>query len=50
MRLPLGVLAGVCGVSGSGKSTLVIDTLARALAPVKHTTSVAREPIAARRT
>ena len=46
VRLPLGVLVGVCGVSGSGKSTLVIDTLARALAPVKHTTSVAREPIA----
>jgi excinuclease ABC subunit A len=36
---------GVCGVSGSGKSTLVIDTIGRALAPKKHTTSVAFEPI-----
>ncbi|MHB1296577.1 MAG: excinuclease ABC subunit UvrA [Anaerolineae bacterium] len=45
-RLPLGVLVGVCGVSGSGKSTLVVDTLGRALAPVKQTTSVAREPLA----
>lgn len=43
--LPLGVLVGVCGVSGSGKSTLLIDTLGRALAPRKHTTSVAIEPI-----
>jgi excinuclease ABC subunit A len=43
--IPLGVLVGVCGVSGSGKSTLLIDTLGRALAPKKHTTSVAREPI-----
>jgi excinuclease ABC subunit A len=31
VRLPLGVLAGVCGVSGSGKSTLVLDTLAARL-------------------
>jgi excinuclease ABC subunit A len=46
VRLPLGVLTGVCGVSGSGKSTLVIDTLGRALAPIRHTTSVAYEPIA----
>ncbi|MCU0519297.1 MAG: ATP-binding cassette domain-containing protein [Anaerolineae bacterium] len=45
VRLPLGVLAGICGVSGSGKSTLLIDTLGRALAPRKHTTSVAFEPI-----
>jgi excinuclease ABC subunit A len=45
VRLPLGVLCGVCGVSGSGKSTLVIDTLARVLAPHKQTGSVAREPI-----
>ncbi|UCD43766.1 MAG: ATP-binding cassette domain-containing protein, partial [Candidatus Bathyarchaeota archaeon] len=45
VRLPLGVLLGICGVSGSGKSTLLIDTIGRALAPVKHTTSVAREPI-----
>ena len=43
--IPLGVLVGVCGVSGSGKSTLIIDTLGRALAPVKQTTSVAREPV-----
>lgn len=43
--IPLGVLAGVCGVSGSGKSTLVTDTIGRALAPRKHTTSVAHEPI-----
>jgi excinuclease ABC subunit A len=43
--LPLGVLAGVCGVSGSGKSTLVIDTLGRVLAPKKQTTSVAYEPV-----
>ncbi len=41
LRLPLGVLAGVCGVSGSGKSTLVVDTLGLALAPPKLTTSVA---------
>ncbi|MGD9093886.1 MAG: hypothetical protein PVF74_13640, partial [Anaerolineales bacterium] len=45
VRLPLGVLVGVCGVSGSGKSTLMIDTLGRALAPKKHTTSVAYEPL-----
>jgi excinuclease ABC subunit A len=46
IRLPLGVLLGFCGVSGSGKSTLLIDTLGRALAPKKHTTSVAYEPMA----
>jgi len=45
VRIPLGTLVGVCGVSGSGKSTLVIDTLGRALAPKKHTTSMASEPI-----
>jgi excinuclease ABC subunit A len=45
VRLPLGVMLGVCGVSGSGKSTLLIDTLGRALAPKKQTTSVAYEPI-----
>ncbi|MFI7064413.1 hypothetical protein ACIBL3_25715 [Kribbella sp. NPDC050124] len=28
VRVPLGVLAGVCGVSGSGKSSLVVDTIA----------------------
>jgi excinuclease ABC subunit A len=44
-EIPLGVLVGICGVSGSGKSTLVIDTLGRALAPRKQTTSVAYEPI-----
>jgi len=41
--IPLGVLVGFCGVSGSGKSTLLIDTLARALAPKRVTTSVAYE-------
>jgi len=46
VRLPLGVLVGVCGVSGSGKSTLMIDTIGRALAPSKQTTSVAYEPVA----
>ncbi len=45
VALPLGVLLGVCGVSGSGKSSLVIDTLGRAIAPKKHTTSVAYEPM-----
>jgi excinuclease ABC subunit A len=45
VRLPLGMLVGVCGVSGSGKSTLLIDTLARALAPRKQTTSVAFEEV-----
>ena len=45
VRLPTGVLVGLCGVSGSGKSTLLIDTLGRALAPRRQTTSVAREPV-----
>jgi excinuclease ABC subunit A len=45
IRIPLGVLVGICGVSGSGKSTLIVDTLGRALAPKKYTTSVAYEPI-----
>ncbi len=45
VRLPKGVLVGICGVSGSGKSTLLIDTLGRALAPKKQTTSVAFEPV-----
>ena len=45
VKIPLGVLAGVCGVSGSGKSTLVADTLGRALAPKRQTTSVAHEPV-----
>ena len=45
VSIPLGVLVGVCGVSGSGKSTLMIDTLGRALSPVKQTTSVAYEPV-----
>jgi len=45
VAIPLGVLTGVCGVSGSGKSTLIIDTLGRALAPKKQTTSVARVSI-----
>ncbi|MFJ4804905.1 excinuclease ABC subunit UvrA [Streptomyces murinus] len=46
VRLPLGVLAGVCGVSGSGKSTLALGILARALAPRKLTTSAAATPVA----
>jgi len=44
VALPLGTLVGVCGVSGSGKSTLMMDTLGRALAPKKQTTSVAYVP------
>jgi excinuclease ABC subunit A len=45
VHIPIGVLTGVCGVSGSGKSTLLIDTLGRALAPKKYTTSVAYERV-----
>ena len=45
VALPLGVLAGVCGVSGSGKSTLIMDTLVRHIAPRKHSTSVAQEVV-----
>jgi excinuclease ABC subunit A len=43
LSVPLGTLVGFCGVSGSGKSTLLIDTLARAIAPKKFSTSVAYE-------
>ena len=35
VRIPLGVLVGVCGVSGSGKSSLVVDTIALGLARPK---------------
>lgn len=45
VRIPLGVLTGICGPSGSGKSTLLIDTVGRALAPRRITTSVAYEPL-----
>ncbi|MCW4052256.1 MAG: ATP-binding cassette domain-containing protein [Candidatus Bathyarchaeota archaeon] len=45
IQIPLGLLVGFCGVSGSGKSTLLIDTLGRAMAPKKITTSVAYEPM-----
>jgi len=45
IEIPHGLLVGLCGVSGSGKSTLLIDTLGRILAPRKHTTSMAQEPI-----
>jgi excinuclease ABC subunit A len=45
VRAPLGTLTGLCGVSGSGKSTLLVDTVGRALAPKKQTTSVAYEEI-----
>ncbi|MBT3272361.1 MAG: ATP-binding cassette domain-containing protein [Spirochaetales bacterium] len=42
---PAGKLIGICGVSGSGKSTLMVDTIGRALAPKKHTTSISYEPV-----
>jgi len=45
VEIPHGLIVGLCGISGSGKSTLIIDTLGRALVPVKHTTSVSRESI-----
>ena len=45
VEIPHSLLVGICGISGSGKSTLLIDTLGRALVPIKHTTSVSREPI-----
>ncbi|MFX1532576.1 MAG: ATP-binding cassette domain-containing protein, partial [Promethearchaeota archaeon] len=45
IEIPHGFLVGVCGVSGSGKSTLLIDTIGRVLAPKKHTTSMAQEPM-----
>ncbi|MBD3198166.1 MAG: ATP-binding cassette domain-containing protein [Candidatus Lokiarchaeota archaeon] len=45
LKIPLGILVGVCGVSGSGKSTLINDTIGRVLSPKKHTTSVAYEPV-----
>jgi excinuclease ABC subunit A len=45
VRIPRGVLVGVCGVSGSGKSTLLIDTLGRALVRRAHSSSFAREPM-----
>jgi excinuclease ABC subunit A len=44
VRLPLGVLAGVCGPSGSGKSTLLVDTVARALAPQRQTATWSSGP------
>ncbi|MHA2007469.1 MAG: ATP-binding cassette domain-containing protein [Promethearchaeota archaeon] len=45
IEIPHGLLVGLCGVSGSGKSTLLIDTIGRILAPIKHTTSMAQEPL-----
>ncbi len=48
VRLPLGVLGGVCGVSGSGKSTLLVDTVGRALAPVRQTGTWSSGPTGAK--
>jgi excinuclease ABC subunit A len=45
IEIPHGLLVGLCGVSGSGKSTLLIDTIGRIIAPKKHTTSMAQEPL-----
>ncbi|MFX1313240.1 MAG: ATP-binding cassette domain-containing protein [Promethearchaeota archaeon] len=45
IEIPHGLLVGLCGVSGSGKSSLLIDTIGRALAPKKHTTSMAQVPM-----
>ncbi|MFX1523869.1 MAG: ATP-binding cassette domain-containing protein, partial [Promethearchaeota archaeon] len=45
IEIPHGLLVGIAGVSGSGKSTLLIDTIGRALAPKKHTTSMAQQPM-----
>jgi excinuclease ABC subunit A len=45
VELPLGVVAGLCGVSGSGKSTLAVDIVGRALDPPRLTTSVAMEEV-----
>ncbi len=45
IKIPHGLLVGLCGVSGSGKSTLLIDTLGMVLAPKKVTTSVSYDPI-----
>ncbi len=45
VEIPLGLLVGICGKSGSGKSTLMLDTIGRALAPVKFSTSVSYVPV-----
>jgi excinuclease ABC subunit A len=45
VTIPLRVLVGLCGLSGSGKSTLAADTLGRALAPAKLTSTWPDEPV-----
>lgn len=45
LQIPTDVLVGICGVSGSGKSTFMIDTIGRAIAPKRFTTSVSYEPV-----